>query len=85
MKRGWPDWWYWDLELSPHLWKRMADRRFTEADLRAMLDRARTYCEDHVQGRFAVQTRHGRRRWVVIVEPDGDLHVVVVITAYPVD
>jgi hypothetical protein len=32
-----PDWWDWELELSPHLLKRMTDRRFTEIDLRRML------------------------------------------------
>ena len=25
-RRGWPDWWDWELELSPHLLKRMTDR-----------------------------------------------------------
>ncbi len=35
----WPEWWDWELELSPHLLKRMADRGFSELDLRAMLDR----------------------------------------------
>jgi hypothetical protein len=40
MKRKWPDWWEWEPELSPHLLKRMADRRFTEVDLREMLEKA---------------------------------------------
>jgi hypothetical protein len=34
----WPGWWDWELELSPHLLKRMTDRRFTEIDLRRMLN-----------------------------------------------
>lgn len=35
-----PDWWSWDIELSPHVLKRMVDRSFTEADLRLMLEGA---------------------------------------------
>ena len=85
IRRSWPEWWDWELELSPHLFKRMIDRRFSEIDLRAMLDRAKGYRDDHVKGRFAVDTRHKRRPWVVIVEPDPDLRLLVVITAYPVD
>ena len=36
-RRRWPEWWNWELELSPHLLKRMVDRRFTEVDVRRML------------------------------------------------
>jgi hypothetical protein len=39
----WPAWWEWEIELTPHLEKRMEDRDFTEVDLRAMLQRARGY------------------------------------------
>lgn len=65
--------------------KRMADRRFSEVELRSMLQRALDYRRDHVLGRFAVQTRFRRRDWIVIVEPDLQLEILVVITAYPVD
>jgi hypothetical protein len=37
----WPEWWQWELELSPHLLKRMLDRRFNETDLRLMVAAAR--------------------------------------------
>jgi hypothetical protein len=26
----WPHWWDWDVELTPHVEKRMEDRGFTE-------------------------------------------------------
>ena len=26
----WPKWWDWELELSPHLEKRMEDREFSQ-------------------------------------------------------
>ena len=48
-RRGWPAWWDWEIELSPHLLKRMVDRRFTEVDLRRMLERATGYREDAVE------------------------------------
>ncbi len=38
--KHWPEWWDWELELSPHLLKRMEDRQFNEVDLRTMLHRA---------------------------------------------
>jgi hypothetical protein len=40
------------LELSSHLFKRMVDRRFTEIDLRRMLEHAGGYREDVVEGRW---------------------------------
>jgi len=61
----------------------MLDRRFTELDLRDMLHRARTYRRDIVPGRWVVVTSHRRKGWEVIVEPDIDARVLVVITAYP--
>jgi len=81
-KRQWPGWWQWDLELTPHLLKRMDDRRFTEMDLRAMLDGARSYRADAVPGRWVIEAPRGRRTWEIIVEPDADLRVLVIITAY---
>ncbi len=72
------------MELSPHLLKRMADRRFTEIDLRRMLAKAADYREDVVEGRWVIETRHRRRAWEVIVEPDSERRLLVVVTAYPV-
>jgi hypothetical protein len=83
-RRDWPEWWDWELELSPHLFKRMTDRRFTEIDLRRMLERATGYRPDVVEGRWIVEMRHRRRAWEVIVEPDQERRLLVVVTAYPV-
>lgn len=33
-----PDWWDFDLELSPHVEDRMIDRDFSEDDLRLMIE-----------------------------------------------
>jgi len=79
----WPEWWYWELELSPHLLKRMMDRGFNEVDLRAMLSDATDYRPDIEPGRFVVDARHEGRDWEVIVEPDSAAQMLVVVTAYP--
>ena len=83
-KRGWPEWWEWELELSPHLLKRMEDRGFNEVDLRSMPARASNYGRDVVEGRWVVESRRKGRRWEVIVEPDGEQGLLVVVTAFPV-
>lgn len=80
----WPEWWFWDLELSPHLLKRMADRDFTELDLRLMLEDASGYHKNHEAGRWVVETTLRRLPWEVIVEPDEVRHTLVIVTAYPV-
>ncbi len=79
----WPMWWEWELELLPHVLKRMVDRSFTETDLRDMLERAHGYRPDQMTGRFAVDTTHVGQAWVVIVEPDEVDELLVVVTAYP--
>ncbi|HLL88519.1 MAG TPA: hypothetical protein VK324_04395 [Tepidisphaeraceae bacterium] len=65
----WPDWWSWELELTPHLLKRMIDRGFNEVDLRTMLQSAERLRPDHEPGRFVVTCRLRRRAWEVIVKP----------------
>ena len=70
--------------MSPHLFKRMDDRRFTEIDLRRMLQRAFGYREDIVEDRWVIETKHRRKAWEVIVEPDRERQLLVIVTAYPV-
>ena len=62
----------------------MGDRRFTEIDLRRMLERASGYREDVVEGRWVIETRHRGRGWKGIIEPDPERQLLVVVTAYPV-
>lgn len=64
-----PDWWDWELELTPHLLKRMIDRGFNETDLREMLGSATGCSPDLVAGRFDVSARFRGSDWVVAVEP----------------
>ena len=63
----------------------MEDRGFNEVDLRRMLEHASGHTADIVEGRFVVEARHGGRGWAVIVEPDQESQLLVVVTAYPVD
>ena len=85
MTLRWPPWWDWELELTPHIEKRMEERGFTDVDLRAMLHAATDWSPDHVEGRFVVASRLRQRPWSVIVEPDDDAQLLVVVTAYPVE
>jgi hypothetical protein len=59
----------------------MQERGFHEADLRAMLEDASGLIQqDH--GTFLVQTTHEGAGWEVIVSPDDEKQVLVVVTAY---
>jgi len=63
----------------------MLDRGFSETDLRAMMESAVSLREDHEPGRWIVVTAHGGKPWEVIVEPDVQDELLLVITAYPLD
>ena len=63
----------------------MADRRFNEVELRRMLEHARDYREDIVEGRWIIVVRRGRVDWEIIVEPERATESLVVVTAYPVE
>ena len=63
----------------------MEDRAFNEVDLRRMLEHASGHRADIVEGRFVIEARHVANHWEIIVEPDALRHLLVVITAYPVD
>ncbi len=39
---------------------------------------------DIVDGRWVVETLHARHPWEVVVEPDEEARLLIVITAYPV-
>lgn len=63
----------------------MIDRRFTEVDLRRMLEHATSFKRDAIEGRWVISSRHRRRHWEIILEPDFDARLLVVITAYPLE
>ena len=50
-----------------------------------MLEHAGSYRADVVEGRWVIETRHNRKDWEVIVEPDNEEKLLVVVTAYPVE
>lgn len=77
-----PDWWNWELELTPHLWKRMVDRGFNEADVRTMLDDVVNIVPQGNE-RFRVVAALEGKSWIVILEPDPGDEAILVITAYP--
>ena len=50
-----------------------------------MLEHASGYREDILDDRFVVDADHARQAWEVIVEPDAERRLLVVITAYPLE
>jgi hypothetical protein len=62
--------------------KRMADREFTEVDLRTMLEDAEGYRADLQEGRWVIETGLRGVPWEVIVEPDPSDRLLVAVTAY---
>jgi len=78
----WPDWWEWDIEVSSHCGKRMHERVFNETDLRAILSEAIAITEQ-AHGTFVVSSSHENKPWEVIVVPDFEKQLIVVISAYP--
>ena len=60
----WPEWWYWELDITLHLEKRMIDRDFSEIDLRTMFEYATGYERDVVKGRWIIKTRNNKQKWI---------------------
>lgn len=80
---NWPSWWEWDLGFTGHAEIRMEERNFTEVDLRSMLDDATQLVPARRPGRWIVHTRHAGQSWNVVVEPDLDDKILMIVTAYP--
>ncbi len=83
-KRVWPPWWEWELKLTDHALESLEKRAFTEVDLRRMMEHATSYEWDIVEGRWVIETRRGRARWHVIVEPIPEKEILEVVTIYEV-
>jgi hypothetical protein len=62
----------------------MEQRGVTEVDVRAMLERATGFESSVVEGRFMIHVTKNNRPWIVIVEPDSDATLLVVVNAYEV-
>lgn len=71
--------------MADNIERRMEDRGFSEVELRRMLQDATSLAEDKVEGRWAVATRHNKVSWTVIVEPDRDVDLLVIATAFPIE
>ena len=83
-KPTFPSWWSWELSFTPDAELRMEERGVTEVDVRAMLERGTGYEPSVVEGRFMIHAPHRQRPWIVIVEPDVDAKLLVVVTPYEV-
>jgi uncharacterized protein DUF4258 len=72
------------LSFTPHAELRMEQRGVTEVDVRVMLERSTAFESSVVEGRFVIHVARNNRPWIVIVEPDNDPSLLVVVTAYEV-
>jgi hypothetical protein len=79
-----PEWWNWEPSFTAHAELRMAQRGVTELDVRAMLEGARRYDASVVVGRYMIRGVHRQQPWVVVVEPDAAVELLVVVTTYEV-
>lgn len=79
-----PEWWDWELSFTGHVELRMEQRGVPEVDVRAMLERAVGYEASVVEGRFMIPAVHSKQPWNVIVEPDLNARLLVVVTVYEV-
>ena len=50
-----------------------------------MMEGASGFHEDRQPGRWVLETKRDTRAWEVVVEPDSEDRLLVVITAYPLD
>ena len=80
-----PEWWTWELSFVGHAEMRMEQRGVTEVDVRAMLERASGFEPNVIEGRYMIKTRQHGRPWIVIVEPDVDAKLLLIVTVYEVE
>jgi hypothetical protein len=81
----WPEWWQFDLVISPHVVARMEERNFNEIDLRTMLEQATKWRESAATGRFIIASSFEAQQWEIVVEPDEYEHLLIIVTAYAVE
>jgi hypothetical protein len=62
----------------------MAQRDVTEVEVRAMLEKATAFEPNVIEGRFMIHVRHFHPPWIVIVEPDTEAKILVVV-AFAID
>jgi hypothetical protein len=63
----------------------MEQRAFSEVELRTMLDDSSEITRARRPGRWIVWTRHQGESWAVVVEPDEEARILIVVTAYPIN
>ena len=63
----------------------MEERGFSEVELRTMLYDASKLVPARRPGRWLIQTRHAGHPWFVVVEPDLNDKILMIVTAYPAE
>lgn len=63
----------------------MISRNFNEIDLRSMLSNPFGYERDSEEGRFLIKSVYKHKNWEIIIEPDFEEKVIVVITVFSLE
>ena len=63
----------------------MEERLCTELEVRRMMEHASAFYRGRREGRWVIETRSRQKPWKVIVEPDLEKKLLVVVTVYPVE
>jgi len=63
----------------------MEERLCTEVNVRRMMEHAGDLYPGLREGRWVIEARFRQNPWKVIVEPDPDRKLLVVVTVYPVE
>jgi hypothetical protein len=80
---GLPEWWEWEIELTAHSEERLVERGLTEVELRTMLSKEPWSIDpDPEPGRYRVLTSHRRLSWIIVVEPELESEILVIISVF---
>jgi hypothetical protein len=79
----WPEWWDWELAFTGHAELRMMQRSVTELVRcpRNAPPREWLFAQRRTRAVHGRNGQHGQP-WIVIVEPDFEERVLVIVTAY---
>lgn len=79
-----PQWLDWELVLTSHVLRRMAERGLTEVELRTIVEAPASITPAADPSRFEITGRIDQDRWLVVVDADPVAEVLIAVTAYPI-
>jgi hypothetical protein len=77
-----PPWSEWEIRFETHARERMSERGLNETEARRLLEHARQYARGRRAGRWLVVGALRGARWVIVIRPEVERPVVVVLTVF---